>query len=221
MKPLSASLPTILQTVATVTKPQIAAIQTLRRKAGLTEADYRAMLMAVGGVQSTTQLTMARAELLRSKLQAMAPAQEAARPQGKRTAKDTMSGPYAGVLRALWLSAYNLGIVQNRDDRALIAFVERQTKISHPGFLHSGKDAQKAIEALKAMITREGGVHWPRRSDVPATKRAIIDAQILMLDQMGGMPLRQRLPRAENLDQELDQVQASLGVAIRAAKAAR
>ncbi len=167
---------------------------------------------------STRALSKATAEQVRAKLQQLAP--ESAASAGKRRPRDTMSGPYAGVLRALWLSAYNLGIVENRDDRALIAFVERQTRVSHPAFLHSGEDARKAIEALKAMISREAGVHWPRRSDVVATKLAIVEAQMRMIaafepeNEPADVSVA-RLREAGHAENVIDGLQQRLGARLR------
>jgi hypothetical protein len=42
----------------------------------------------------------------------------------------------------------------------LIAFVKRQTGLDAVQFLRFAGDARKAIEALKAILAREGGVDW-------------------------------------------------------------
>jgi len=60
----------------------------------------------------------------------------------------------------LWIAAWNLCLVDNRDGKALLAFVERQTGVAHVRFLHNHADATKAIEGLKAWIGREGKVAW-------------------------------------------------------------
>lgn len=68
-----------------------------------------------------------------------------------------LSGRYAPILQALWISAWNLGIVRSRDDKALIAFVARQTSIAHLSWVRDRDDAMKAIEALKSWMRRESG----------------------------------------------------------------
>jgi hypothetical protein len=231
MKPLSASLPGVISRVATVTSDQIKAIRTLQRRMGLTDDDYRALLMAEAGVASTKALSVSSAGRVLDRLNGLVPREATgARPangrKGGRRPSETMSGLFAGVLRALWLSAYNLGIVENRDDRALIAFCERQTKIAHPRFLQAGPDAAKAIEALKAMITREAGVQWPRKSDVRATKIAIVEAQMAMMDSFDVSLLDERpdyisrwMRDGSMTDTEIDKLQARLGETLRAAKA--
>ncbi|MEO1986621.1 MAG: regulatory protein GemA [Martelella sp.] len=85
------------------------------------------------------------------------------RPDGRLK----LTGPYAGKLQALWIAAWNLGIVDNRDDAALLAFVKRQTGIDHTRFLANAADAKKAIEALKIWVGREGGVDWSTSRFLP------------------------------------------------------
>lgn len=79
--------------------------------------------------------------------------------QGEASRK-LLSGPYAKKLQALWISAWNLGLVRNRNDEAIIAFVKRQTGLDHARWLRDPADAQKAIEAMKSWLARESGVMW-------------------------------------------------------------
>jgi phage gp16-like protein len=61
-----------------------------------------------------------------------------------------IEGKYAPKLQALWIAGYNLGLIRNRDDAALLAFIKRQTGIDHTRFLRYAEDGARAIEALKA-----------------------------------------------------------------------
>ncbi|MBB3947239.1 hypothetical protein GGQ73_003205 [Rhizobium skierniewicense] len=79
-----------------------------------------------------------------------------ARPNGRRK----LDGRFAPKMQSLWIAAYNLGIVDNRDDAALTAFVKRQTGIDSAQWVNNAGDATKVVEALKAWISREGGVEW-------------------------------------------------------------
>ncbi len=90
---------------------------------------------------------------------------------GRRASRKPLAGPFAAKLQALWIAAWNLGIVENRDDAALIAFVRRQTGIDHTRFLTDAGDAHKAIEALKAWMEREGGVDWHVGNHMPKIER--------------------------------------------------
>lgn len=71
-----------------------------------------------------------------------------------------LTEPYAKKLQALWISGWNLGLIRDRKDTALVAFVRRQTGIDHPRFLVDPAAADKAVEALKSWLTRDGDVAW-------------------------------------------------------------
>ncbi|MEO1987579.1 MAG: regulatory protein GemA [Martelella sp.] len=90
------------------------------------------------------------------------------RPGGRKK----LAGPFATKLQALWIGAWNLGIVENRDDKALLAFVKRQTGIDHTRFLYYADDAAKAIEALKAWMAREADVDWRAHRKMPIWRQA-------------------------------------------------
>jgi len=66
---------------------------------------------------------------------------------------------HIGKIKALWWSLYWLGAIDDPGDRAISAFVERQTGTSALKFLDHRK-AASVIEALKSWLGREG-VEWP------------------------------------------------------------
>ena len=121
-----------------VTPDQVRAIHVLKAKAGLSEPDYRAALAGFGAA-SSKELSRAEAGALIERLKGLSGADAAIRP-----ASATVTGPYAGKLRALWISGFHLGVVRERDDRALIAFIERQTGLAHPRFLTDPASARRA-----------------------------------------------------------------------------
>lgn len=88
------------------------------------------------------------------------------KPASKGSRKG-LEGKYAAKLQALWIAGWNLGLIDNRDDAALLAFVKRQTGIDHTRFLRYHDDATKAIEALKAWLARDGGVDWRNNRFLP------------------------------------------------------
>lgn len=77
------------------------------------------------------------------------------RPDGRAK----LTGKYAPKLQALWIGAWNLGLVRERDDAALLKFIKRQAGVDHVRFLTHQDDADKAIGALKGWMTR-AGVDW-------------------------------------------------------------
>lgn len=88
------------------------------------------------------------------------------KPASKGSRKG-LEGKYAPKLQALWIAGYNLGLIRNKDDAALIAFVKGRTGIDSVKWLRVHRDAETAIEALKAWLTRDGGVDWSKDRFLP------------------------------------------------------
>lgn len=155
-------------------KAALAKLHIARKDLGLSEDDYRAALIRATGKRSASQLDDGEREAALAEFRRMG--WSGAPPLAPRAGR--ADGKYAQVLRALWLSAYNLGAVEAPGDAALTAFVERQTKISHTRFLTHAADAARVIEALKSMLARHG-VEWPvaREPAVRDRKVAVIRAQ--------------------------------------------
>ncbi|WP_455466209.1 regulatory protein GemA [Bartonella sp. B39] len=121
-----------------------------KRALGLDDATYRAMLFRLTGKQSAKDLSLSEKRLVVNEMKAW----------GFQANVNPLEGKYAKKLQALWISGWNLGLIRDRSDKALIAFVKRQTGIDHIRFLRDSDDASKAIEALKGWLQREGGVDW-------------------------------------------------------------
>lgn len=134
----------------------IAAIHVAKKRLGLDDDTYRAKLARITGKHSAKDMT----EDERQKVLAVfgndgfTPAPAARRTDGRQK----LTGKFAKKLQALWIAAWNLGIVRERDDAALIAFVKRQTGIEHTRFLVYAEDASRAVEALKKWMRREAEV---------------------------------------------------------------
>lgn len=140
----------------------LAMLHVAKRDLGLDEETYRSVLERVTGQRSAAKLTEVErlAVVDEFRKQGFKPSSNSSRSRGK-----PLAGPFAKKLQALWIAGWNLGVVGNRDDRALLAFVKRQTGIDHIRFLRYPEDAAKAIEALKGWLARDGGVDWSRQPD--------------------------------------------------------
>jgi len=157
---------------------QIAAIHADAKRAGMDEDTRRAFMKRVCGCESCAQMSREQAKKVILALRRL-PGLDKPAPRSRAV---TVSGKYAGLLRALWLDAYHLGAVHNRDDKALIAFAKRQTGLEHTQFLTDGALAAKVVEGLKSIMTREAGVDWavdarPGRERVQAWQRRVLAAQ--------------------------------------------
>jgi hypothetical protein len=137
----------------------LSALHATKNKAPVDEDAFRDICERVTGQRSTKVMSEKQRWMVVDELKRLYPTLKQAskpRPDGRKK----LTGSYAKKLQALWIAAWNLGIIENRDDAALLAFVKRQTGIDHTRFLRHSEDAAKAIEALKAWMAREAGVDW-------------------------------------------------------------
>ncbi|WP_027143168.1 regulatory protein GemA [Mesorhizobium sp. WSM3626] len=128
----------------------LAAIHVANKQLGLDEDTARDLYQRVTGKRSLREMNPAELTLIITEQ----------RQRGFKPAEKGLQGPFAKKLQALWIASWNLGIVRDRSDAAMLSFVRRQTGIEHTRFLLDADDAAKAIDALKAWITREAGVDW-------------------------------------------------------------
>ncbi len=129
----------------------LSALHATRNGIGLTEDDARDIYQRIVKLRSTRAMSDRQRWACRKELLRLYP--NAAEP------KKAFTGPYARKLQALWIAGWNLGLISNRNDKALIAFVKRQTGMAHMNWLRDPVDADKAIEALKMWLAR-AGVEW-------------------------------------------------------------
>lgn len=154
------------------TTAMIAKIHTLKAQAGLDDETYRDLLENESGFRSAKKLSVVDAGRVIERLS------QSTNASGVRGAVAGLDTSFGRKLRALWLSGYNLGLIRDRTDRAMLAFLERQTGVSHTRFLKDAKSGAAAVEGLKAWLARAGGVEWPKSSLLAcADKHAVLAAQ--------------------------------------------
>lgn len=203
----------------------IAAIHVAKKQLGLDEDTYRAKLRLIVNKTSTKDMTEdERQKVLQVfRNEGFKPALKP-RPDGRKK----LTGKYAGKLQALWIAGWNLGIFRERDDAALIAFVKRQTGLDAVQFLRFADDARKAIEALKAIIAREGKVDWSPSRFMPPHIQVdgyrIAAAQWRRLGNQGDLMAFARRQVGKAMPEALDDgdwivVMNELGKRVRALKA--
>ncbi|MBO6553236.1 MAG: regulatory protein GemA [Roseitalea sp.] len=124
----------------------------------MSNADYRSMLTRVAGCHSSTKVPAGKREAVLGELRRLG-ASNIGRARTRRTGL-RLEGFYAGKMQALWIAGYNLGIIRDNSDAALMAFIKRQTGLDHTRWLNDNRDATKAINALKRWLERDGGVDW-------------------------------------------------------------
>jgi len=146
--------------------PFIVATQVAKRQLGMADDDYRQVLSRIAGVTSSTQVPEGKRQAVLEEFTRLG-ATSAPKAQSANRRASAMEGPFAPKLRALWIAGWNLGVFRDRSDAALMANVTKMTGIERSRWLCNPHDANKAIEGLKAWLTREANVDWkisPRAS---------------------------------------------------------
>lgn len=148
----------------------VAAIHVAKKHFGLDDDTYRAKLSHITGKSSARDMSEAERQKVLSvfRNEGFEPASGGRRPSGRAK----LTGKYAKKLQALWIAGWNLGIINGRDDAALTKFVEGRTGIQAVRWLQYQDDANRAIEALKAWLARDGGVDWSHSQHLPDFKRS-------------------------------------------------
>ena len=126
---------------------QLAAIHTMAKEIGLGEEEYRALVGRVSGGRTESAGGLAdagRAALL----------DELRKLGGGRAQKSTVYGPpeQRAKARTLWIALAEAGAIKEGSDKALNAFIKRQTT-KDLGTLPP-EAWEKVIEGLKPMLAR-------------------------------------------------------------------
>lgn len=134
----------------------IRVIHTAKRTLGLDEEAYRAMLEGVTGKRSCSDMEAAELSAVVERLRELG-----FKPKGKpgkklspKTRGTAASEDQRSKIRALWIECYQLGVVKNRYESGLNAFVKRMTNVERIDWLVNAYDCNRCIEALKAMKQR-------------------------------------------------------------------
>jgi phage gp16-like protein len=198
---------------------QIRMIHTLARNAGLDEDTRRDLMERETGKRSVKELGVRDAIKVIDTLQALPQAR-----QSKARGALKLDGPYVGKIRALWISGWHLGVVRDRSDTAMVAFVERQTRIQNLRWLRDPADARKVVEALKSWLERKGCVAWgDEDASGLGAKRAVYIAIRRALTPLGVDPNQTEFPGRYGLPRDaggLDELIKRAGDRLRQARAA-
>ena len=160
----------------------MAKIHIAKKDLGLTDEDYRAILVEVTGKRSSADLSFLELGkvLDRFKTRGWTPTVKAASDMpAARQRSRSADHPSAKKARALWISLAQLGVVRNPSEPALEAMAARQLGIERLQWAN-GAHCYALIEALKGMATRAG---WSQLSShVLVLKQGLATAQAVRLD---------------------------------------
>ena len=135
-------------------KDMLAKIHIAKKDLGLTRDSYEAVLQRITGFRSAADCSNAQLDKLLTEFRRLGFRPKAKRKRAGRN-RALADQPLARKVRALWLSLWNLGEVEDSSEDALAAFVRRQTGLDDTRFMRVD-DANKVIEALKAWCERAG-----------------------------------------------------------------
>lgn len=144
-------------------RADLATIHVLQKELGLDKDSAEALKRALTGVASSADMSFEQRSkyighlkaLKKRKLspdRATQSAYTAKRENVQRSEADAGDQRWSKA-RALWALMARNGVVQSDTDRALMAYVTRQTRVSHWRFLN-GHQINAVIESLKAWCAR-------------------------------------------------------------------
>lgn len=161
----------------------IAKVHVAKKTLGLADDDYRAVLLRVVGHDSAAML---REDQLLAVVQEFERLGFSAAARTPRPGPKRADHPVALKARAIWISLYQLGEIEDASEPALEAFARRQLKVERLQWADQAM-GYKLIEALKAMATRAG---WDQRLDgIPVHAKLVVLKRRLvlaLLDRMRG-----------------------------------
>lgn len=167
-------------------RSMIAKVHVARKQLGLSEDDYRAVVLRVTGRTSAGDCGDDALEALLAEFAAKG-FRATSRSAGPRPADH----PQARKARALWISLYHLGAIDSADERALEAFARRQLGCDRLQWANQAQ-VYKLVEALKAIATRHG---WDQSTEAikrgavtTILKRRLVEAIVDKLRAAGIVP---------------------------------
>lgn len=135
-------------------RSMIAKTHVARRQLAMTDDDYRALLFAETRQTSTDACSDRQLAVMIDALKA-----KGFRPIPRKAKSGHVAQhPMARKARALWISLYHLGAIDNSSEKALEAFAKRQLGCVTLAWAKQSEGG-KLIEALKSMAKRNG---WPQ-----------------------------------------------------------
>lgn len=168
-------------------RAMLSKVHIAKKDLALADDSYRALLGRVTGKSSAADLSDPQLDKVLGEFKRLGWKPKRRKRSGAPQ-RALAQGGAARKARALWLSAWNLGIVEQPDEKALAAFVKRQTGRDALQWV-TGAEWFKVIEALKAMCVRDGGVNWaPYASTsgpVHHPQARVMEAQWRRLHQLG------------------------------------
>lgn len=209
-------------------RSMLAKVHIAQKQLGLSDDDYRAVLLRVAGRLSAGDCTDAELVKVLEEFAAKGFSAKARAPGAKPA-----DHPVARKARSLWIGLGSLGAIADASEPALEAFARRQLGCERMQWANAAL-GYKLIEALKAIAERAGWAQSTAGVEVAAVpvvlSRRLVDALVAKLKDAGIVPaawdarrvawelagMELTLPFGEV--EELHRLAAALGAKLRAGK---
>lgn len=168
-------------------KRLIRLIHVAKRDTGLDDASYRDLLERETGKRSAKDMSVSQLDQVLKAMKAngfkvrkpVSASTNAKVREFPRKPKSEARDGQKALITALWIDLWQLGAVRDRTDKALDAFIKRQTSIEHLQWL-GPHQAHAVIEALKDWCAREG-FEVPQNQQRTGVETGLVPAQELAL----------------------------------------
>ena len=195
----------------------LAKVHIARKSLAMHEDDYRAHLERVTGHRSASECDDRQLRAAVASFEAIG--FESSRAAPKR--RDLGNSLTVRKARAMWISLYQLGAIEDGSDAALETFGKRQLGVERLRWSNE-REGFRLIEALKAIADRHGWdqrvpSRMPPKERIAALKDRLVGAQLAKLATAGvdtSGPLES--DRSAWSQKRLESASAELGVRIRA-----
>lgn len=167
-------------TVSDQRRALLAQVHIARKALAMQDDDYRAVLERVAGHRSAKDCDDSQLRDAIAQFQGMG-----FRPTGSVKRRALGGSQTVRKARAMWISLYQLGAIDDGSDAALEAFGRRQLRVDRLQWADE-RQGFRLIEALKAMADRHGwdqrvSSRLPTRDRVRLLKDRLVGAQLARL----------------------------------------
>lgn len=176
-------------------RSMIGKLHVAKNQLAMAEDDYRALLQRSAGVMSAAEADIAGLDRALKAMEGLG--WKALPPTRRKSGKSSSTRrpadhPVARKARALWISLWQLGAIDNASEQALEAFAKRQLGCTALQWADQSQ-CDRLIEALKAIAIRHG---WKATGSIAVLKRDLCRAILARLVEIGHVPAQWSLKDA-------------------------
>lgn len=138
--------------MTTETRSMIAKVHIARKDLALDDTTYRALLVRVTGQESCAKMNNGQLSKILDEFKRLGWKAKRPRKSGQRKMADDAQ---SRMVRGMWITLHQHGLVRDASEEALAAYVKRMTGIEDLAWLNEAQ-VSKVINGLRAWVQREG-----------------------------------------------------------------